>query len=393
MLAKRFFCDTIVILKNQRRDTMFDWDVILDALIDSLKILAVLVVFNIIIALIEPKVSKNVKMRGRLAPLIGVSLALIPQCGLSVVATDLYKKRHITVGALIGVYLATSDEALPIFISNPSRALDVLPLIALKFALGLIFGYLIDFICTKNRHTVDHHLSHCDDKYQIRLTHCEGAELVKQEQTVEQVEGVKIITEAPEIHDHEHFDPSHPYCLHDTHDVCHCEECESSECPHIHKDAPEKMDVEEKPAKTTLEKWQQFCFKPILHSLEIFAYVLVVNIIFGIIVYYVGEDRFVEFLSSNKYVAPLFAVLVGAIPNCVSSVVISELYIMGGLGFGAALGGLCMNAGLGFLILFKDRNKAHIKGNLLILLTMFVISVAVAYIFSLAFNFSTLNLI
>ena len=151
MLAKQFFCDTIVILKKQRRDTMFDWDVILDALIDSLKILAVLVVFNIIIALIEPKVSKNVKMRGRLAPLIGVSLALIPQCGLSVVATDLYKKRHITVGALIGVYLATSDEALPIFISNPIRALDVLPLIALKFALGLIFGYLIDFICTKNR--------------------------------------------------------------------------------------------------------------------------------------------------------------------------------------------------------------------------------------------------
>ena len=368
-------------------------DVLLDALIDSLKILAVLVVFNIIIALIEPKVSKNVKMKGALAPLIGVSLSLLPQCGFSVVATDLYKKRHITVGTLIGVYLACSDEALPIFISNPDRALDVLPLIALKFALGLILGYLIDLIYTKSRKTVNHHLSHCDDKYQIRLTHCEGAELVKNEQTVEQVESVKIITEAPEIHDHEHFDPSHPYCLHESHEVCHCEECEQSECPHVHKDEPEKIEVEEKQAKTTLQKWQQFCFKPILHSLEIFAYVLVVNIIFGIIIYYVGEDKFVDFLTSNKYLAPLFAVLVGAIPNCVSSVVISELYIMGGLGFGATLGGLCMNAGLGFLILFKDKNKAHIKGNLFVLLTMFLISIAISYIFSLIFNFGTLNLL
>lgn len=367
-------------------------EVFLDALIDSLKILAVLVVFNIIIALIEPKVSKNVKMRGALAPLIGVSLSLLPQCGLSVVATDLYKKRHITVGTLVGVYLACSDEALPIFIGNPSSALDVLPLIALKFALGLIFGYLIDLIYTKSKKTVRHHLEHCDDKYQIRLTHCEGAELVKTEQTVEQIEDVKIITDAPEIHDHEHFDPAHPYCLHDTHDVCHCEECEHSECPHVHKDEQEKIEVEEKTALTTLQKWQKYCFKPLLHSLEIFAYVLVVNIIFGIIIYFVGEDKFVEFLSANKYVAPLFAVLVGAIPNCVSSVVISELYIMGGLGFGATLGGLCMNAGLGFLVLFKDKNKAHIKGNLLILLTMFVISVVIAYVFSLAFNFDVLKI-
>ena len=370
---------------------MWDWDVILDALIDSLKILAVLVVFNIIIALIEPKVSKNVKMRGRLAPLIGVSLSLLPQCGFSVVATDLYKKRHITVGTLIGVYLACSDEALPIFLGNPESALDVLPLIALKFALGLIFGYAIDLVYSKSRKKVEHHLSHCDDSYQIRLTHCEGAELVKNEQVVEQVEDVKIITEAPEFHDHEHFDPSHPYCNHQSHDVCHCEDCESSDCPHVHKEGEEKMEVEKVAPLTTLQKWQKFCFKPVLHSLEIFAYVLVVNIIFGIIIFYVGEDKFVDFLSTNKYIAPLFAVLVGAIPNCVSSVVLSELYIMGGLGFGATLGGLCMNAGLGFLVLFKDKNKAHIKGNLLILLTMFVISVAVSYIFSLAFNFDVLK--
>lgn len=95
-------------------------------------------------------------------------------------------------------------------------------------------------------------------------------------------------------------------------------------------------------------------FHPLRHSIEIFSYVFVVNVALGVVMYYVGEDKLVAFLGQNKYLAPLLSVVVGAIPNCVSSVVLSELYIMGGLGFGATLGGLCMNAGLGFVYLFKD---------------------------------------
>ena len=112
-------------------------------------------------------------------------------------------------------------------------------------------------------------------------------------------------------------------------------------------------------------------------------------IIFGIIVYKVGEENLITFLSSNKYLAPLLAVIVGAIPNCVSSVVISELYIMGGLGFGATLGGLCMNAGIAFVYLFKD--VKHTKRNLAVFGATFVISLAIGYIFSLIFSFSSLN--
>ena len=138
------------------------------------------------------------------------------------------------------------------------------------------------------------------------------------------------------------------------------------------------------------EKIKRFVVHPLLHSLEIFAYVLVVNVIFGVIVYYIGEEKLVDFLSSNKYLAPLIAVLVGAIPNCVSSVVISELYIMGGLGFGATLGGLCMNAGVAFVYLFKD--VKHTKRNLAVFGTMFAISIIIGYIFSLIFSFSSLNI-
>lgn len=337
-------------------------EVFLDALLDSLKILAVVVVFSVIIALIEPKLSEKVRLKGKLAPLIGVSVSLLPQCGFSIVATDLYQKRHITVGTLIGVYLATSDEALPIFLGNPQKALHVLPLIALKFLLGLVLGYAIDAIFAKSRKKVEHHVAHCDEQYKIRLTDCKSAELV--EKTNDNQECV------------EH---------------CDCEDCKESE--HEEEIAIKKEKENEKPTKKPksekAEKLDKYLVHPLLHSLEIFAYVFVVNVILGIVMYYVGEDKLVAFLTQNKYLAPLLSVLVGAIPNCVSSVVISELYIMGGLGFGATLGGLCMNAGLGFVYLFKD--VKHTQRNFAIFFAMFAISVAVAYVFSAIFNFDVLK--
>ena len=95
--------------------------VLLHALEDSLIVLAFLVPINILIALLEPRLAGRIKLKGALAPLVGVTVGLFPQCGFSVVATDLYKKRHITIGTLLGVYLATSDEALPIFLASGER--------------------------------------------------------------------------------------------------------------------------------------------------------------------------------------------------------------------------------------------------------------------------------
>lgn len=337
-------------------------EVIIDALLDSLKILAVVVVFQYVIALIEPKLSEKISLKGKLAPLIGVSISLLPQCGFSVVATDLYQKRHITVGTLIGVYLATSDEALPIFLGTPDKALHVLPLIALKFVLGLVFGYTIDLVLSKSRKKVEHHIAHCNENYKIKLTDCDGAELVENK------------------------------CEEKTSCCCdECKECEkfeeeTNELKQREKDS-KNADKTEKSEKK--EKINRFVIHPLLHSLEILAYVLVVNLIFGIIVNKVGEENLITFLASNKYLSPLLAVIVGAIPNCVSSVVISELYIMGGLGFGATLGGLCMNAGVAFVYLFKD--VKHTKRNLAVFGATFAISLVIGYIFSLIFSFSSLN--
>ena len=344
-------------------------NVFLDAFLDSLKLFAVVLVFTYIIALIEPKVADRVRFKGNLAPLIGAGISLLPQCGFSVVATDLYQKRHITLGTLICVYIVTSDEALPVFLSFPNKALHILPLLACKLVCGILSAYLIDFIFKKNSADVKHHLSHCNDEYKIKLTDCKSAELV----------------ENGDVNNEE----------------CDCDICKDASCPHhqfedninsehleygILKEFSDNLSKkQEKKAKIN-----RFAIKPLLHSIEIFVYCLIVNVIFGIILYFVGEQRLVEFLTANKYLAPFLAVIVGAIPNCVSSIVISELYIFGGIGFGATLGGLIMNAGVAFIYLFKDAR--HIKRNLAVFALMFFISLFVGYITSLIFSFAPLDI-
>ena len=320
-------------------------EVFLDALKDSLIVLAFLVPVNIIIALIEPRLAGKIKLKGKAAPLVGVAVGLFPQCGFSVVATDLYQKRHITVGTLLGVYLATSDEALPIFLSAGEKALDILPILAFKFAIGLIVGYAADLICSGSRKRVEHHAAECEHEPEIHIGCC-------------------------------------------GHNI----EEEKEECEHDHSECEEPCGEEkEVAAKNRRQNLKQYLLHPLEHSAKTFLYILVINIIFGIIIFYVGEQRLMAFLAANKYIAPLFAVIVGAIPNCASSVVISDLYLMGGLGFGATLGGLLMNAGIGFAVLFRDR-KAW-RENLAVFGTMLLVSVAFGYIISACFNFDVLYLV
>lgn len=316
----------------------------LDALKDSLIVLAVLVPINVLIAVLEPRLAGRIKLKGKLAPLVGVTVGLFPQCGFSVVATDLYKKRHITVGTLLGVYLATSDEALPIFLASGEKALHILPVLALKFTIGLIVGYAADALYARSRREVELHHAECDHEPTVHLGCC---------------------GHAIEEEDHD-----------DGHDHSHC-------------DTPCGDELEAK-RKARKDNLRHYLLHPLAHSLKIFLYILIINIVFGIIVYYVGEDRLMGFLTSNKYVAPLFSVIVGAIPNCASSVVISDLYLMGGLGFGATVGGLLMNAGLGFAVLFRDRK--NVKENFAILGIMFAVSLVFGYALSAIFNFDVLYL-
>ena len=127
-------------------------------------------------------------------------------------------------------------------------------------------------------------------------------------------------------------------------------------------------------------KLHKHLIHPLLHSLEIFAFVFVINVSLGLIIASVGEQAFIDFMVSNRYLSPLFATAVGMIPNCVSSVLISELYLSNSIPFGALLAGLLMNAGIGMMVLFK--NKSTLKQTGLVITICFVTAIIFGYVAS-----------
>ncbi len=289
-------------------------DVILDALLDSALVFAVILVIYIILSFIEDKIanSKLFRKENKLSPLIGASAGLIPQCGLSVVASDMYVKGHITMGTLVAVFIACSDEAIPIMATDPKKIKWVLPVLLIKLLVGFVVGYVVHMLHHKESEDVHEHLEHCHHDEEVHIGCC-----------------------------HHHIDDNDESKLH------------------------------------------KHLIHPILHSLKLFAYVLIVNLIFNFIIYKVGENSISSFLSNNKYLNPIFSTVVGMIPNCASSVVITELYIESGLSLGATMAGLIMNAGLGMVILLKHKSMYKKLGIILAIMlsTALIVGYSLCFIF------------
>ena len=293
--------------------------ILLHSIEESILVFVVALVLYFIISFLEEKIAQGLAKKNRFSPLIASGLGLVPQCGLSIVASDLYVKKHITMGTIIALFLACSDEAIPILLSHPSdkTIVSVVLIILIKFVVGFITGYLVDFFLTRNKHEVHEHLEHCHKSFEeeVHIGCCSHP-----------IEGV---SEESKIYKH---------LLH-----------------------------------------------PLVHSLKIFAYVLTINFIFSLIIHYVGQENLEVFLQSNKYFAPIFASLIGVIPNCAASVVITNVYLLDYLSLGACISGLCMNAGLGLLFLFK--RKHDLKDSFTILGIMFGVSIFVGYIICLITGF------
>ena len=129
----------------------------------------------------------------------------------------------------------------------------------------------------------------------------------------------------------------------------------------------------------------QHLIHPLLHSVEIFAYVLVINLVLGFVIAGVGEDTFKAFLDTNKYLTPLYACIVGLIPNCASSLLLTELFVSGNLSFGALTAGLLVNSGLGMLVLIKNRRS--MKNVILVLGICLFVALVSGYVICLINGF------
>lgn len=273
-------------------------DVFLDAFIDSLKVLPFLFGVYLLIEYIEhrssDKLGKALRKMGPFGAVGGSILGAIPQCGFSVVASNLYSGRLITMGTLIAVYLATSDEAIPMMIANPKFAGKLWQLILIKVVVAIIAGFLVDLV--------------------IRLM---GR---KQEE-----EPFKEI----------------------------CEDCD---CEH-----------------------HSILHSALHHTISIIIFIFVVNLVLGGIMEFAGEDTVKTLLMTDSAVQPFIAGIIGFIPNCAASVVLTQLYIEGVVSFGSLIAGLCTGAGVGLLVLFKA-NKHHIKENFVIVGVLYVFGVAAGFI-------------
>ena len=264
-------------------------DIVIETLLDTIKLLPFLFIAFLIIELIEHKLTnKNKKVltkSKKYGVLLGSLLGIIPQCGFSVMATNLYTTRIITLGTLISVYLSTSDEMLPILISQNVEPSIIIKILLIKVLFATIYGIIIDLIISKRKKREKENYQICDEEH------------------------------------------------------CHCE---------------------------------HGILKPALkHTLNISLFILVMTFIINIAFTYIGEDFLSKIFLKNTIFGPFITSLIGLIPNCGASVVLTELYLNNAINLSALISGLLTGSGSALIVLFKG-NK-NIKENISILLLLYLL--------------------
>lgn len=263
-------------------------------LLETVRLLPFLFITYLIMEYIEHKTSNKVKetiqKSGKFGPILGAIVGIFPQCGFSVSATNLYAARVITLGTLISVYLATSDEMLPILLTEAVPVTTILIILGLKLIIGIIAGLIIDAV--------------------IRMTKKECIEEQKME----------------ELCEHEH---------------CECN--------------------------------KGVVLSALKHTLNIIIFIFIITLIINGIIEFIGEETIANFVSKNIILGPIVAGLIGLIPNCASSVILTELFIENVISMPILISGVAVNAGVGLLVLFKT-NK-NLKENLKIVGLLYAIGV------------------
>jgi len=281
-------------------------DVILDALKDSLNMVPLLLIIYIGIELIEykwgGKIRTFIQKAGSAGPAMGALGGSLPQCGFSVVGATLYTQRLVTIGTLLAIYLSTSDEAIPVILSQPEKAPIIIPIILTKILIAIIAGYSIDLVFKKaNKKTLSH------------------------------IENYEHGSDSKSHHHEEIMDSTIACCGHNP-----------------------NPDIKKFDAKNIF-------LHPIIHTFKVFTFIFLITSIISLLIFWVGEGAFTDLFSRHTLLQPFIAALVGLLPDCASSVAITELYLKGIITYGAVIAGLCASGGLGLLVLIKeDKNKKDI---------------------------------
>lgn len=279
-------------------------DIAIDTIWDCLRMLPFLFAAFLLIEFME-YYSGNIAERilgrnGKTGPAFGAFAGAVPQCGFSVMAANLYAGGLITPGTLLSVFLATSDEAVLIILSDPRRISKVGMLLGIKIFAAVTAGYITDLFLK---------------------------DLIETKKTKGNL------------------------CTH-----CGC---------HGRK------------AGLLLPAWR--------HTRKIFVYLLLFTGILNLCIESMGIEQFSEMLLGNTVFQPFVAAVIGFIPNCASSVILTQLYLNGAISFASVIAGLCTGTGVGVLILFKVNN--HKKENAKIVGLLFIFAVVFGIVLESIGNF------
>lgn len=286
------------------------FDLFLDSLLDGLKdgawSLPVLFVAYLLMELLERSQKLNEEIlhgySHKAGPLLGGLLGVAPQCGISGAAATLFSTGSVTVGTMLAVFFATSDEMLPIMLSSVAdgdiRLSSILLIVLGKAALGVALGYLADLLLTK---------------------------YIRSQKNI------------------------HGFC---EREHCACDEEEGS-----------------------------VFVSALKHTLKIAVMLIAVNVVLNFVLGMIGMERLSGSVLNRPFIGEILLALVGLIPNCSVSVVITESYLSGLIGLGGLFAGLLSNAGIGLLVLF--RTNKNLKENLVITSTLYGLSAAAGIVITL----------
>lgn len=348
-------------------------DILLDAGKDTLSLAPFLLVTYLALETLEhvagDRVNGAIKRAGAAGPVAGSLLGIVPQCGFSAMAATLYAGRVVTLGTLVAVFLSTSDEMLPLLLAEQVPVQTMAMLLASKALIALVTGFIVDAAIRGLRRNSRAHaairrtvLGTAANPAHVNCAHDDHT-------------GGDIIDEVAEAgvsadHIHELCERDHCGCDDDedeherdhgrSHDHGHAGEHEhhhghGHDHGHSHEGAPVLSIIR----------------SAISHTVQVSVFIFLVTLILVAVLETFGESAIEQFLRGNETLAVLGSALVGLIPNCSASVVITQLYLEGALQLAPMLAGTLISAGVGYLVLFRTNRSA--RENAVFLVMMYVI--------------------
>lgn len=342
-------------------------DILLDAGKDTLSLVPFLLVTYLALETLEhvagDSVNGAIKRAGAAGPVVGSLLGMVPQCGFSAMAATLYAGRVVTLGTLVAVFLSTSDEMLPLLLAEQVPVQTMAMLLASKALIALVTGFIVDAAIRGLRRNARAHaairrtvLGTAANPAHVNCAHDDHT-------------GGDIIDEVAEAgvsadHIHELCERDHCGCDEDedehghdhSHDHGHADEHERH---HDHSHSYEGAPI------------VSIIRSAISHTAQVSVFIFLVTLILVAVLETFGESAIEQFLRGNEALAVLGSALVGLIPNCSASVVITQLYLEGALQLAPMLAGTLISAGVGYLVLFRTNRSA--RENVVFLVMMYVI--------------------